>query len=62
MAITAGSYIIRSALNADLVLLTAGGSKSKGARITAGALTETDNRCYWKVAVVSSTYNQIYNL
>lgn len=62
MAITAGNYIIRSALDEDLVLLTAGGSKSKGARITAGALTETDNRCYWKVTVVSTSYNQIQNI
>lgn len=62
MAITAGNYIIRSALNENLVLLTVGGSKSKGARIAAGALTETDNRCYWKVTVVSTTYNQIQNI
>jgi len=62
MAISAKNYIIRSALDEDIVLLTAGGSKSKGARITAGALTETDNRCYWKVTVVSSTYNRIQNI
>lgn len=62
MAITAGNYLIRSALDEDLVLLTVGGSKSKGARIAAGALTEENNRCYWKVTVVSSTYNQIQNI
>ena len=62
MAITAGNYIIRSALDEDLVLLTSGGSKSKNAAIAAGALTESDNRCYWKIAVVSTSYNQIYNL
>lgn len=62
MAITAGNYIIRSAIDEDIVLLTSGGSKSKGAVITAGALTEEDNRCYWKAAVVSSTYNSFYNL
>lgn len=62
MAISAKNYIIRSALDENLVLQTAGGSKSKGARITAGALTETDNRCYWKVTVVSSSYNRIQNL
>lgn len=62
MAITAGNYIIRSALDEDIVLLTSGGSKSKNAAIAAGALTESDNRCYWKVAVISTSYNQIYNL
>lgn len=62
MAITAGNYIIRSALDEDIVLLTSGGSKSKNAAIAAGALTESDNRCYWKTAVVSTSYNQIYNL
>lgn len=62
MAITAGNYIIRSALDEDIVLLTSGGSKSKNAAIAAGALTESDNRCYWKVAVVNTSYNQIYNL
>lgn len=62
MAITAKNYIIRSALDEDLVLLTAGGSSSKGARITAGALTDSDNRCYWKVTVVSSTFNRIQNI
>lgn len=62
MAITAGNYIIRSALDEDIVLLTSGGSKSKNAAIAAGALTESDNRCYWKAAVVSTSYNQIYNL
>lgn len=61
MAITAGNYIIRSALDENIVLLTSGGSTSKNAAITSGALTEADNRCYWKVAV-TSTYNQIYNL
>lgn len=62
MAITAANYIIRSALDENLVLLTTGGSKSKGATVTAGALTEADNRCYWKVTVVSSTYNRIQNI
>lgn len=62
MAITAGNYIVRSALDEDIVLLTSGGSKSKNAAIAAGALTESDNRCYWKVAVISTSYNQIYNL
>lgn len=62
MAITAKNYIIRSALDEDLVLLTTGGSNSKGARITAGSLTDSDNRCYWKVTVVSSTYNRIQNI
>ena len=62
MAISAKNYIIRSALDENIVLLTAAGSKSKGARITAGALTEVDNRCYWKVTVVSSSYNRIQNI
>lgn len=62
MAITAGNYIIRSALDESIVLLTSGGSKSKGAIITAGALTEEDSRCYWKAAIESSTYNKFYNL
>ena len=62
MAISAGSYIIRSALDENLVLLTVGGSKSKGARIAAGALTETDNRCYWNITIVNSTYNRIQNI
>lgn len=62
MAITKGNYIIRSALDEDIVLLVTGGSKSKGAVITAGAFTETDNRCYWAAAVVSSTYNQFKNI
>ena len=62
MAITKGNYIIRSALDEDVVLLTVGGSKAKGALITAGAFSETDNRCYWAVTVVSSTYNQLKNI
>lgn len=62
MAISAGNYIIHSALDEDIVLLVSGGSKSKGAAITAGAMTETDNRCYFKVAIESTTYNKIYNL
>lgn len=62
MAISAGNYIIRSALDEDIVLLTSAGSKSKGAAIVSGALTETDNRCYWKTAIVNTSYNQIYNL
>lgn len=62
MAISAGNYLIHSALGEDLILLVSGGSKSKGAFITAGALTEADNRCYWKSAIESTTYNKIYNL
>lgn len=62
MAISAGNYLIHSALDVDLVLLTSGGSKSKGAVITCGALTEADNRCYWKIAVKNTSYNQIYNI
>lgn len=62
MAITAGNYIIRSALDENTVLLTASGSNKKNASIISGALTETDNRCYWKVAVVASSYNSIYNI
>ena len=62
MAITAGNYIIRSALDENTVLLTASGSNKKNASIISGALTETDNRCYWKVAVVSTTYNSVYNI
>ena len=62
MAISAGNYIIRSAMDENIVLLTSGGSKSKGANIAAGALTEADNRCYWKLAVKNTSYNQIYNL
>ena len=62
MAISAKNYIIHSALNEELVLLTAGGSKSKGAAITAGSMTDYDNRCYWKVTVVSSIYNRIQNI
>lgn len=62
MAISAGNYIIRSAMDENIVLLTSGGSKSKGANIAAGALTEADNRCYWKFAVVNTSYNSIYNL
>ena len=62
MAISAGNYIIRSALDEDIVLLTSAGSKSKGAAIISGALTEADNRCYWKAAIVNTSYNQIYNI
>lgn len=62
MAITAGNYIIRSAIDEDIVLLTSGGSKSSGAFVTAGALTEQDSRCYWKCSVVSTSYNRLYNL
>lgn len=62
MAITAGNYIIRSAIDEDMVLLTSGGSTAKGAAITAGSLTESDNRCYWKCSVVSTSYNRFYNL
>ena len=61
MAISAGKYLIRSALNEDLVLLTVGGSKNKAAKISTGTLTETDNRCYWNVAV-NSSYNKINNM
>ena len=62
MAISAGNYIIRSAIDEDIVLLTSGGSKSSGAFVTAGALTEQDSRCYWKCSVVSTSYNRLYNL
>ena len=62
MAISAGNYIIRSAMDENTVLLTASGSNKKNASIISGALTETDNRCYWKVAVVATTYNSIYNI
>lgn len=62
MAISAGNYLIHSALGEDLILLVSGGSRSKGAFITAGALTEADNRCYWKAAIESTTYNKIYNI
>lgn len=62
MAISAGNYIIRSAMDENIVLLTSGGSTSKGAAIISGALTEADNRCYWKTAIVNTSYNQIYNL
>ena len=62
MAITAGTYLIRSALDEDFVLLTSGGSKSKAAKIATGTLTETDNRCYWNISVVSSSYNRMYNI
>ena len=62
MAISAGNYLIRSAMDENIVLLTSGGSKSKGANIATGALTEADNRCYWKFAVVNTSYNSIYNL
>ena len=62
MAISAGNYIIRSALDEDIVLLTSAGSKSKNAAIVSGALTEADNRCYWWTAIVNTSYNQIYNI
>lgn len=62
MAISAGNYIIRSALDEDIVLLTSAGSTAKGAAIVSGALTEADNRCYWKTAIVNTSYNQIYNI
>ena len=62
MAITAGNYIIRSAMDESIVLLTSGGSKQKGASVVSGSLTEADNRCYWKVAVVATSYNSIYNI
>ena len=62
MALTAGNYIIRSAIDENIVVLTSGGSKSAGAYITSGALTESDNRCYWKASVVSTSYNRFYNL
>lgn len=61
MAIAVGKYIIRSALNEDLVLMVSGGSKSKGARVTTGALTEEDNRCYWHSAIVGA-YNTFMNV
>lgn len=62
MAISAGNYIIRSALDENIVLLTSAGSRSKGAAIVSGGLTEADNRCYWKTAIVNTSYNQIYNI
>ena len=62
MAITAGKYLIHSALNENLVLMVSGGSKNKGARVTTGALTEDDNRCYWHAAVVATNYNSFYNV
>ena len=62
MAISAGNYIIRSAIDENIVLLTSGGSKSSGAFVTAGALTEQDSRCYWKCSVVSTSYNRLYNI
>ena len=49
-------------MDENTVLLTAGGSKSSGAFVTAGALTEQDSRCYWKCSVVSTSYNRLYNL
>jgi len=61
MSISVGNYIIRSALNEDLVLIVSGGSKSKGAKISTGAFTETDNRCYWH-AQFDSTFNRFYNI
>ena len=61
MAIAVGKYIIRSALNEELVLMVSGGSKSKGARVTTGALTEDDNRCYWHSAIVGN-YNTFMNV
>ena len=60
MAIAAGKYIIRSALNEELVLQTAG--KSKGAKVSTGSFTESDNRCYWHAAIVSTNYNKFYNV
>ena len=62
MAIAAANYLIRSALSEDLVIQTSGGSKNKGAIITAGALTDLDNRCYWKVTIKNTTYNVIQNI
>ena len=62
MAIAVGNYIIRSALNEDLVLIVSGGSKSKGAKISTGAFTETDNRCYWHSKIVSTTYNSFNSI
>lgn len=59
--VSAGKYIIHSAINEDLVLIPSGGSKSKGARITTATLTETDNRCYWHAAVGSNSYNRFWN-
>ena len=62
MALTDGNYIIRSAIDENYVLLTSAGSKSKGATVTCGALTEEDNRCYWKCAVEYTSYNKFYNI
>ena len=53
MAIVAGNYLIRSALDDDLVLLPKEGSKAKKTNIIVGGLNETDNRCYWKVSLVT---------
>ena len=62
MAISAGNYIIRSALDENTVILTSAGSKKKGAYVVSGSLTELDSRCYWKASVVSTSYNRFYNL
>ncbi len=62
MALSAGNYLIHSALDEEWVLLVESGSKSKGASIVMGGLTESDNRCYWKNGVVSTNYNRFYNL
>ena len=51
-AISAGNYIIRSALDEELVLQQ-GGSKAKNAAVSTSGLTESDNRCYFSVAAVT---------
>ena len=61
MAISAGNYIIRSALSQNIVITT-GGSTAKGAAISTGGASEANNRNYWKVAVVNTSYNRIYNI
>ena len=61
MAISAGNYIIRSALDENTAVQTADGSTSKGAYIVAGAFTDGNN-CYWYCSVVNTSYNRIYNI
>lgn len=58
MAITAGQYIIRSALDEDEALAPNGGSTKKNATVILDGFFVGDSRCYWKVTV-SSGKNRI---
>lgn len=62
MYLAVGNFIIRCAINEDTVLLINGGSTAQYAQVITGALIEDDNRCYWRSAVYSNTWNSFYNV